>query len=71
MTARKPPAIKPGSGTIVADLGRGQIVTLDLAAVLDALYREVALAQDETPPLSPDTWREMAQAALTKTQDNR
>jgi len=33
--------------TIVADLGRGQIATLDLAAFLDVLHKVIASFQDE------------------------
>jgi hypothetical protein len=56
--------LKPGSGIIVTDLGRGRVVTLDLVAFLTALHQEVLSRHDED-------WWKMAETALVKTLGNK
>jgi hypothetical protein len=60
--------IKPGSGTIVVDLGKSQVVTLDLAAFLNALHQEVTACQDGMQRLVTDNrgWQELVSVALRR-----
>ena len=66
MTSLRDKKIKPSMGTIVADLGfvlrlakgKGQIVTLDLAAFLDTLYRDRLASRRGSTTLCPRMARE-------------
>lgn len=66
MPTQAPVRIKPGTGTLIVDLGGNQIVVLDLATFLNALHGEIVAFQPHPPFPTADAWQDMIGTALRK-----